>query len=343
MLDMAFPSLDDTAVPEGPLADRLGQVAAGGADGERRPRGDAAAPADEEEGDGAVQEGRDASALVDPVTAVARLDGGERGARRDGEHAPHPEGRPRRGEVHAAREHRHGAEVRGADRDRGGALPARAAALPAPRHGSPAPTPLRSTWTSTRSPRPTEPQSAGMTAMPSALSIVFRIPVSWFPEVQARNPPLLRSSRTRRKETRPGLRAKSSWNEARTRGRSRFRCPIILSSAGRTNCSNVSRVETGFPGSENTGFVPWTANAVGRPGLMSTFQNTWRTESSWRTSRTRSRSPMETPADVTSASARSPSVSSVRSDGLSSRAMPRFTGSPPICSTAAATASALLL
>ena len=76
---------------------------------------------------------------------------------------------------------------------------------------------------------------------------------------------------------------------------------------------------------------------------MSTRQKRDTTPISASTSRTRSRSPADTPAVVTRASAFNPSVIFSAWLARSSRAMPRSTGSAPVSRTAAAIATLLLL
>jgi hypothetical protein len=81
---------------------------------------------------------------------------------------------------------------------------------------------------------------------------------------------------------------------------------------------------------------------VGAPGLISTLENSSRTPKSASTSHTKSRSPVDTPAEVISASIVSPWA--IFSTWLApvSRAIPRMTGSAPHSWTAAASDNPLL-
>ena len=87
--------------------------------------------------------------------------------------------------------------------------------------------------------------------------------------------------------------------------------------------------EAGLPGSEMTGTVPARPNATGLPGSRSIPQNCGTTPSSARVARTRSRSPTDTPAHVTTRSASSASRSSARSASASSVAIPTWRTSAP--------------
>ncbi len=119
--------------------------------------------------------------------------------------------------------------------------------------------------------------------------------------------------------------------------------PIILSKAGLTNSSKVTMVDTGLPGRQKIGVLPRRAKVVGRPGLMPTRWKRVSAPSSSSTVRTKSRSPVETPAEVIRASALSPSSIFSRVASRLSRAMPRMVGSAPISLRAVARAKVLLL
>src|SRR5512135_2408795 len=197
--------------------------------------------------------------------------------------------------------------------------------------------------TSTFSPAEKEVLSAGRTASASARTIVRRIPVFWSPADETKYPPPRTSIATRRKFTFPAFFRTSPVRVALTSGRTALLRPILRRSAGRTNASNVISADTGFPGREKTGTLSFIPKAVGPPGLTSTLQKRDTTPLSASASRTRSRSPADTPAVVIRASAFNPSEIFSAWLSRSSRAMPRRTGSAPASRTAAAIATLLLL
>src|SRR3972149_801354 len=71
-------------------------------------------------------------------------------------------------------------------------------------------------------------------------------------------------------------------------------CPPILRSAGRANTSNVTIVETGFPGRPNIGLPPTKPKASGWPGFIPTLQNFISIPYSFKISFTTSYSPART-------------------------------------------------
>src|SRR5947199_4900194 len=88
---------------------------------------------------------------------------------------------------------------------------------------------------------------------------------------------------------------RSTINFAGTFGRSKFVAPIILKIAGRTNCKNVTKAETGFPGNPNTAHSPIRPKTNGLPGLIATLQMSIFAPSDRNVDWTKSCSPTETP------------------------------------------------
>ncbi len=74
--------------------------------------------------------------------------------------------------------------------------------------------------------------------------------------------------------------------------------PCSASTAGRTNSSNPTSDDTGFPGSPNTSVAPRTPKETGLPGRTATRQNTSSTPRSASIRRTRSCGPTDTPPEV---------------------------------------------
>src|SRR5229473_2769212 len=80
----------------------------------------------------------------------------------------------------------------------------------------------------------------------------------------------LHSTRAGRKCARPGFSCSASPSRASTSGKSRAGAPLSKSSAGVTNSSNVTIVDTGLPGSPNTSVSPHFPKTAGLPGRMET-------------------------------------------------------------------------
>ena len=121
-------------------------------------------------------------------------------------------------------------------------------------------------------------------------------------------------------------------------------CPLSNSIAGITNSSNVTIVETGFPGNPNTG-LPWhKPKTAGLPGRIATASKKNSVPSSFSTCSTRSYFPTETPPVITTISASSacPNPSARAAPDCHAR-LPSITGSPPASATCAASEMLLLL
>src|SRR5260370_32163233 len=85
-------------------------------------------------------------------------------------------------------------------------------------------------------------------------------------------------------------------------GVSTWAWPSIRRSAGRTNSSNDTKDDVGFPGRPNNRLAPRRPQASGFPGLISTFQNSIVAPASPSAPRTKSCAPAETPPMVSTAS-----------------------------------------
>ena len=114
------------------------------------------------------------------------------------------------------------------------------------------------------------------------------------------------------KSSRSGLRRTAVASAPRLSLGPTSRAPWRASSAGLTNSSKQTSVETGLPGSPNTSVSPRTPKVSGLPGRTATRQNTSSTPSSREASRTRSWAPTETPPELITTSCSSALLSAAR-------------------------------
>src|ERR671918_566467 len=191
-------------------------------------------------------------------------------------------------------------------------------------------------WSLTRMTRTGVPASAvatptGITARPSARAIVASRFEPRGPVGDATTPPFDRRSRTRANCTFSSGPVTSASRVARTSVRASPR-PIIDRTAGRTNTSNETNTETGFPGNPKYGRPPRVPNAWGFPGCIATSTKSTSSPEP-NAALTGSRSPTETPPEDTSTSTPSASVRTRARAAPSSGTRPSGTGTAPASST----------
>jgi len=147
----------------------------------------------------------------------------------------------------------------------------------------------------------------------------------WPPDWWAcQRPSPSRSVATRMNTVFSGLVATPSSSVAVTRSRKMRFAPIIVSRAGRMNCSNETKTDTGLPGRPKANAPPsLRPKCRGFPGLIATPAKRISTPHRTSAPGTKSKSPFDTPPDTTRRSKRSPSrMTSARTWGSSSP-MPR--------------------
>src|SRR5690606_19572906 len=146
------------------------------------------------------------------------------------------------------------------------------------------------------------PSPSASTPRPSAAAMADSWWEPWPPEERATIVPSAATDRrTRTKWVLPsGVRLSPSGTVAGSTARPQVAWPIIVRRAGRANSSKETIDDTGLPGNPNTGTPPTVPTASGFAGRIATCIHSMSPRSS-STAFTRSKSPILTPPEVTSA------------------------------------------